>query len=58
MAKKYKEIRIRGTEKLANDLGNIAGNLGVSLADFLRPKLRDIANQYPEDMRNNPPIES
>jgi hypothetical protein len=39
---KSDELRIRGVEKIKNELQTIAKNKGISLASYLKPKLRDI----------------
>jgi len=52
MAKKKDEVRVRGVSlQLAEELNNIADNIGITLTAFLKPKLREIANSYPEKMR-------
>ena len=46
------EIRIRYvSKKIITDLSNIADNIGVSVANFLKPKLREIADSYPDKMK-------
>jgi len=53
--KRLPEIRIANVARdLHEDLENIAKNYGVTLQHFLKPKLRDIANSYTEDMRKPP----
>jgi len=39
--------------EVKRDLTNIAKNEGVSLAQFLKPKLREIRDSYPEKMRQD-----
>jgi hypothetical protein len=39
---------------LKQELKNIADHMGVELGSFLKPKLRDIANSYPEHMKQKP----
>jgi hypothetical protein len=52
---KGSEIRICNVaHDLHNDLQNIAKNSGITLQQFLKPKLRDIANSYPEAMKKPP----
>lgn len=47
-------LRIYGIPKEDFEaLQNIASNSDLSLADFMRPHLRKIAEQYPELLRNN-----
>jgi hypothetical protein len=49
------EIRVKGVSvKTHNELQNIAENNGVSLSNFLRPKLTEIANGYPDHMKLPP----
>jgi hypothetical protein len=49
---KHDEIRIYGVSpKLKTDLYNIAKNTGVTLASLLKPKLREIAESYPTQMK-------
>ncbi len=49
------ELRVRGvSDKIRNDLINIAKNHGTTLSDFLKPKLREIADSYPEKMKTPP----
>jgi hypothetical protein len=51
----HKEIRVRNVSvKVNEDLSNIAKNLGVALSDFLKPKLREIADSYPASMKLPP----
>lgn len=46
------EVRIRGVSpKLIEELNNIADNVGTTLSAILKPKLREIANGFPEKMR-------
>lgn len=41
--------------KVHRALANIAKNLGnIPLASFLKPKLREIMDSYPLDMRGDP----
>ncbi len=55
MAENKSEIRIRGvSSELKNVLLNIAKNCGYStLTDFLKPKLRDVANSYAENLKRD-----
>lgn len=39
-------------EWLHEQISAIAANKGESIADYLRPKLRDIISQYPEELRH------
>lgn len=46
------EIRVRGVSpKLVTELNNIANNIGISLTQMLKPKLREISDSYPEKMK-------
>lgn len=36
---------------VAKELKNIADNEGVPFSSFLKPKLREIRDSYPKDMR-------
>lgn len=46
------EIRITGVGKeLHSDLNNIADHLGIPLVSMLKPKLREIRDSFPEEMR-------
>lgn len=36
---------------LVNELNNIADQLGIPLASFLKPKLKDIADSYSKEMK-------
>jgi DNA-binding transcriptional regulator WhiA len=50
------EVRVKGVSKQIHDeLQSIAKNHGVTISQFLRPKLREIINAYPESMRLPPP---
>lgn len=50
------EIRCRGISPILEEqLNNIAGNLGITLTQFLKPKLREIADSYPDKMKSPPP---
>ncbi len=45
-------IKIKSVSpSLKNELKSIAKNLDVDLSSFLKPKLREIANSYPMEMR-------
>lgn len=49
------EIRVRGVSpQLHDDLINISRNEGRSLSDILKPKLREVADSYPERMKQPP----
>lgn len=58
MAKKknyQNEIRLRGvSEKLIEDLSNISKNLGITISQMLKPKIREIVESYPEKMKQKP----
>lgn len=46
------EIRIPGvSSQLKTELTNIAKNIGVPLASFLKPKLKEISDSFPENMK-------
>jgi len=46
------EIRITNvSHELRFQLNNIADHLGVPLGHMLKPKLREIADSYPDDMK-------
>lgn len=48
----HDEIRIRGVApSMKQDINNIAGNLGITVTDFLKPKLREIVDQAPEHLK-------
>jgi hypothetical protein len=48
----HREIRVRGvSHQVAEDLNNISKNSGVPLSDLLKPKLREIVESYPVNMR-------
>lgn len=53
---KENEVRITGVnEKLKEELGYISKNLGHSTFNsFLKVKLREIRDSYPENMRTKP----
>ena len=52
MAKSKKEIRIRGvSEKMHEELHNIADNIGVPFPLFIKPELRKICESYPDKMK-------
>lgn len=52
MAKDLPEVRIKGVPKdVHDDLKNIAANIGISISNMLRPKLREIRDSYSEKMR-------
>ncbi len=46
----YFRIR-RVSEKMKKETENIADHLGISTNDFLKVKLLDIINSYPEDYK-------
>jgi len=49
------ELRVRHFPKdLKADLRNISANLGVSLSNFVKVKLRDVANNFPPEKRTPP----
>lgn len=46
------EIRIRGVGKQTQEqINNIADNIGITTNQFLKGKLGEIINSYPEKMR-------
>ncbi len=50
------EIKIKGVPpKVKEELRNISKNLGTNLGDFLKPYLRKILDEYPQNMRQEPP---
>jgi len=50
--KKLPEIRVRGIAgTLPDELQNIADHLGIGRNQFLKLKLREIANSYPDNMK-------
>jgi hypothetical protein len=52
MAKSSDELRLRGVSKeVKEDLINIAKNSGLTLSALLKPRLRDIRDSYPENLR-------
>jgi hypothetical protein len=40
--------------QLKQEIINISGHLGLSYGQFLRQKIREIRNSYPEAMRRRP----
>ena len=49
------EIRVKGvSEKTKTDIVNIAKNSGVTISQLLKPKIREIADSYPDKMRQPP----
>lgn len=49
------EIRITNVNaKTHQELHNIAGHLGVPLSSIIKPKLMDLANSYPAEMKLPP----
>jgi len=51
----HREIRIRGVGKqIRTDLENIAENLGTDISALIKPKLWEIANSYPDNMKLPP----
>lgn len=49
---KSDELRLRGISgKLKEDLQTIARNEGVNLSALLKPRLRQIVDSYPPQMR-------
>jgi hypothetical protein len=47
-----KPLRIEGVhDDLHEELKNIASHCGVTISNFMRPKLRDISNSYPDHMK-------
>lgn len=62
MAKKRSELdtelRIKGVStKTKEEVMNIAGHLGITMSAFLKPKLKEIINTYPEKMREPQSLE-
>jgi hypothetical protein len=54
-AEMVSEVRVRGVSKKTNqDLINIAKRAGVKLNDFLKMKLTEIRDSYPEEKRTPP----
>lgn len=50
-----REIRLRGIpNKMQTDLKNIAANLGTSISDLTKPKLWELINGYPDEMKQPP----
>ncbi len=48
----YSEIRINGVSPdLHIQLINIAKHLGIPFSSWIKPKLREIADSYPDDMK-------
>lgn len=54
MADNLPEIRLRCPEATHKDLVNISANLGIPLSAFLRPKLMEIADSYPDRFKRDP----
>lgn len=56
MANKHKnEIRIQNVNnKVFEEINNIAENLGVTLAAFMKPELRKIVDSYPDKLKQPP----
>lgn len=53
-----REIRIRRVGKpVATDLKNISGHIGITENEFLKPKVTDIVNSFPQYMREDKPVE-
>lgn len=47
-----KEIRIYGIQpSVAQTLENIADNLGVTVTQYLKPKIRDIVDSAPDHLK-------
>jgi predicted DNA-binding protein len=45
-------IKITGvSQKIKDELNNISSNAGIPLSQILKPKLREIVDSYPEDMK-------
>jgi len=50
-----KEIRIPGVPpSLYEEIRNISTHMGVTMPQLLRPKLREIADSYPQKYRQEP----
>jgi hypothetical protein len=46
------EIRLKGvSNQLKHDLTNISKNTGLTLSGFVKSKLREIAESYPDRMK-------
>lgn len=46
------EVRIKGVSKvMSKQLGNIAKNLGVGISAILKPKIREIVDSYPDNLK-------
>jgi hypothetical protein len=53
--KKNPEIRIRGvSKKTKEELMNIAKNFNMTLSNFMRPKLKEIADSYSDKHKQAP----
>lgn len=53
--KNNNEIRIRCiSPKLKEELVNISKNTGTSLSSLIKPKLRELVNEFPEQKRQPP----
>lgn len=49
------EIRLRGvSHQVSMDIKNISANLGISVTNLLKPKLREIADSYPPNLKRPP----
>lgn len=47
-----RELRIYGVPaSTAKEVKNIARNLGVKVSDFMKPHIKKIVQEYPENMR-------
>lgn len=52
------ELRLQSVPSaVSNDLKNISGNIGISLTALLKKHLREIIDQYPDEMKLPPAIE-
>lgn len=52
----YASLEINGVQpQLIIDIENICANLGIkNVSEFLRPKLREIRDAFPQNMRQAP----
>lgn len=48
------ELRLYVSAKTKQELINISKNFNTTLCDFLRPKLREIADSYPDRLKQAP----
>lgn len=56
--KREREIRITNVpDHTINAINNISKNLGVSVSTLLKPKIFDIVQSYPEELRMIKPLD-